>query len=182
MKSIFLSHKQMFDQPLRFLQVLGAAAPASDLARMTAVDDGFLTADGGGINYYLSGSDCVDRFGRSNPCEICAVRPALLLEEGDETLLRHVEDKGSVTMAEYGCYPTTVLTRGLREMAEPTPCVRASASITGIRSRSRERSFRFICLLPVSSFFLPSNRAVPTDMSVCRTEQSSARAITSSLK
>ena len=118
MKSIFLSHKQMFDQPLRFLQVLGAVAPASDLARMTAVDDGFLTADGGGINYYLSGSDCVDRFGRSNPCEICAVRPALLLEEGDETLLRHVEDKGSVTMAEYGCYPTTVLTRGLREMAE----------------------------------------------------------------
>ena len=74
MKSTFLSHNQVFDRPLHFFRVLGTAAPASDLARLTALDDGFLMEDGGGINYYLSGSDCVDRFGRSNPCESCAVR------------------------------------------------------------------------------------------------------------
>ena len=120
MKSTFSSHNQVFDRPLHFFRALGTAAPASDLARLTALDDGFLMEDGGGINYYLSGSDCVDRFGRNNPCESCAVRPVLLLEEGEETLLRHVEDKGSITMAEYGYYPTTVLSRGLREMAEKT--------------------------------------------------------------
>ena len=120
MKSIFLSHERVFENPLRALKVLGAAAPASDLARLTAVDDGFLLDDTGGINYYLAGNDCVDRFGRSGPCGTCAVRPAILLEEGDENLLRHVEEKGSITTAEYGLYPTAVLDRGLREHAEKT--------------------------------------------------------------
>lgn len=118
MKSTFLSHERVFENPLRALKALGAAAPASDLARLTAVDDGFLMDDAGGINYYLAGDDCVDRFGRSSPCRTCAVRPLILLEEGDESLLRHVEEKGSVTTAEYGRYPTVVLDRGLRELAE----------------------------------------------------------------
>ena len=81
MKSTFLSHEQVFEKPLRALKALGAAAPASDLARMTAVDDGFLTEDTGGINYYLAGGKTVDRFGRSDPCAVCAVRPVILLEE-----------------------------------------------------------------------------------------------------
>ena len=102
MKSTFLSHERVFENPLRALKALGAAAPASDLARLTTVDDGFLMDDAGGINYYLAGDDCVDRFGRSSPCRTCAVRPLILLEEGDEGLLRHVEEKGSVTTAEYG--------------------------------------------------------------------------------
>jgi hypothetical protein len=118
MKSIFLSHERVFENPLRALKLLGTAAPASDLARLTAVDDGFLMDDTGGINYYLAGNDCVDRFGRSGPCGTCAVRPAILLEEGDESLLRRVEDKGSITAAEFGSYPTAVLDRGLRELAE----------------------------------------------------------------
>ena len=118
MKSTFLSHERVFENPLRALKALGAAAPASDLARLTAVDDGFLMDDAGGINYYLAGDDCVDRFGRSSPCRTCAVRPLILLEEGDEGLLRHVEEKGSITTAEYGRYPTVVLDRGLRELAE----------------------------------------------------------------
>jgi hypothetical protein len=118
MKSTFLSHEQVFERPLRALKALGAAAPASDLARMTAVDDGFLTEDTGGINYYLAGGKTVDRFGRSDPCAVCAVRPVILLEEGDENLLRRIEEKGSVTTAEYGFYPTAVLDRSLRELAE----------------------------------------------------------------
>ena len=118
MKSTFLSHEQVFEKPLRALKALGAAAPASDLARMTAVDDGFLTEDTGGINYYLAGGKTVDRFGRSDPCAVCAVRPVILLEEGDENLLRRIEEKGSVTTAEYGFYPTAVLDRSLRELAE----------------------------------------------------------------
>ena len=118
MKSTFLSHEQVFEKPLRALKALGAAAPASDLARMTAVDDGFLTEDTGGINYYLAGGKTVDRFGRSDPCAVCAVRPVILLEEGDENLLRRIEEKGSVTTAEYGFYPTAVLDRSLRELAQ----------------------------------------------------------------
>ena len=118
MRSIFLSHEQVFERPLRFLKKLGAAAPASDLARLTAVDDGFLMDDTGGINYFLADGYSVDRFGRETPCESCAVRPAILLDDGDEVLLRHIEQKGSITTAEYGFYPTTVLDRGLRELAE----------------------------------------------------------------
>ena len=84
MKSIFLSREQIFDQPLKAIEVVGAAAPATDLALLTASDDGFLSEPGGGMNYFLADGACADRFGRQNACTVCGVRPALLMETGDE--------------------------------------------------------------------------------------------------
>ena len=116
MKSIFLSHEQVFEKGL--LETVGTAAPATDLALLTTPDDGFVHEPGGGMNYFLAEGACVDRFGRANPCSICGVRPALLLEPGDEALLQRKRTDGSVTTVEYGLYPTTILDRSLREMAE----------------------------------------------------------------
>ncbi len=118
MKSIFLSPKQVFDQPLPLFEKVGTAAPASDLALLTVPDDGFVHEAGGGMNYYLAGDACVDRFGRRNPCTACAFRPALLLEPGEEALLQHERKDGTVTTVDYGLYPTTILDRSLRDLAE----------------------------------------------------------------
>ena len=118
MKSIFLSPEQVFDQPLPLFEKVGTAAPASDLALLTVPDDGFVHEAGGGMNYYLSGDACVDRFGRRNPCTACALRPVLLLEPGEEALLQHERKDGTVTTVDYGLYPTTVLDRSLRDLAE----------------------------------------------------------------
>ena len=65
MKSIFLSHKQLFENPLPLLRVVGSAAQASDLVLATIPDDGFVISEKN-VNYYLSGDDCVDRFGRDH--------------------------------------------------------------------------------------------------------------------
>ena len=116
MKSIFLSLEQVFQKPLAVFAKVGAAAPASDAALLTAEDDGFLHESGGGINYFLS-DGCVDRFGRAGSCAVCAVRPALLLDEGEEKLLRHIITDGGVTTAEYGSYPAVILDPSLRDMA-----------------------------------------------------------------
>ena len=116
MKSIFLSHDQVFEKGL--LEAVGAAAPATDLALLTTPDDGFVHEPGGGMNYFLAEGACVDRFGRANPCSICAVRPVLLLEPGDEALLQRKRSDGNVTTVEYGLYPTTILDRSLRDLAE----------------------------------------------------------------
>ena len=118
MKSIFLSPEQVFDQPLHLFEKVGTAAPASDLALLTVPDDGFVHEAGGGMNYYLSGDACVDRFGRRNPCTACALRPVLLLEPGEEALLQHERKDGTVTTVDYGLYPTTILDRSLRDLAE----------------------------------------------------------------
>ena len=118
MKSIFLSPEQVFDQPLPLFEKVGTAAPASDLALLTVPDDGFAHEAGGGMNYFLAGDACVDRFGRRNPCTACAVRPALLLEPGEEALLQHERKDGTVTTVDYGLYPTTILDRSLRDLAE----------------------------------------------------------------
>ena len=117
MKSIFLSPEQVFEKRLALLENVGAAAPASDLALLSCVDDGFLL-DSGAINYYLSGGGFADRFGRSNPCAVCAVRPVVLLDAGEEKLLRRVHSEGGIPFAEFGTYPTTVLDLSLRDMAE----------------------------------------------------------------
>ena len=117
MKSIFLSREQVFDQPLPMFATLGTAAKASDLAVLTAPDDGFLL-ESGSINYYLAGNDSVDRFGRLSEGGVCAVRPALMLEEGDENLLLHRREEGNVITVEYGYYPTVILDASLRDMAE----------------------------------------------------------------
>ena len=117
MKSIFLSHEQLFDRPLPIFDKVGLAAPASDLALLTAPDDGFLHETGGGINYYLA-EDCVDRFGRAASCAVSAVRPVLLLAEGEEKQLRRVTEEGGVCTAEFGTYPLSILESSLRDMAE----------------------------------------------------------------
>lgn len=117
MRSIFLSHEQVFGKRLSLFHSVGAAAPASDLALATTRDDGFLIEADGGINYYLADDGCVDRFGRGEACDICAVRPVLLLDEGDENLLRSIQQKDGMTTAEYGYYPTNILDASLRDMA-----------------------------------------------------------------
>ncbi len=117
MKSIFLSHRKLFEQPLQLFRIAGTSAQASDLALITIPDDGFSLSDKN-INYYLAGEDCVDRFGRSHKCVNCAVRPALLLEPGDENLLSHVREAGEIVTAELGSYPFAVLDTSMREMAE----------------------------------------------------------------
>ena len=70
----------------------------SDLVLVTIRDEGF-TVNEGSVNYYLSGEDCVDRFGRDHRCADCAVRPALLLEPGDEKMLSNTREvEGIVTV------------------------------------------------------------------------------------
>jgi len=117
MRSIFLSREQVFGKRLALFHSVGVAAPASDMAIATTSDDGFLTETNSGINYYLAGDGCVDRFGRDEACEVCAVRPALLLDEGEESLLRNIRKKDGMTTAEYGYYPTHILDASLRDMA-----------------------------------------------------------------
>ena len=116
MKSLFLSHEQLFERPLPLFRAVGTAAPATDLALLSTPDDGFLYEYGGGINYALA-DGCVDRFGRAEDCPVFALRPALLLEEGEESLLERVKRDGGVTTAEYGRFPTAILDESLRAMA-----------------------------------------------------------------
>lgn len=117
MKSIFLSHKQLFENPLPLFRAAGTAVRASDLVLVTIPDDGF-TLSGDRVNYFLSGGDCADRFGRDQVSSICAIRPALLMEPGDEKLLKQVRESGGIVTAELGTYPTVILESSMREMAE----------------------------------------------------------------
>ncbi len=117
MRSIFLSHEQVFDKPLPLFKPIGTAAPASDLCLLTAPDDGFLYESDGAVNYFLA-DGFVDRFGRDGACTVAAVRPALLLGEGEEKLLRRVRTEGGVVTAEYGFYPAMLLDASQRDMAE----------------------------------------------------------------
>ena len=117
MRSIFLSHEQVFEKQLPVFKTVGTAAPASDLALLTTPDDGFLQEAEGGINYFLA-DGCVDRFGRDSECSACALRPALLLDEDDKSLLRRIRDDEGVVTAEYGSYPAYLIDASLRDMAE----------------------------------------------------------------
>ena len=116
MRSIFLSPEQLFSRPLPLFKKVGTAAPPTDFALMTAPDDGFLQEQGGGINYYLS-EGCVDRFGRAAGELTCALRPALLLDEGEERLLSRIREEGGVTFAQFGSFPCQILDESLRDMA-----------------------------------------------------------------
>ena len=117
MKSIFLSHKQVFDSPLPLFSMIGPLAGASDLVMLSVRDDGVTFSDGY-VNYYLAEGQCVDRFGRDKECDQLAVRPVFLLEPGDEKLLKHVRESGDMATAEFGAYPATLLESSLRDMAE----------------------------------------------------------------
>ena len=117
MKSIFLSHRQLFENALPLFRTVGTTAQASDLVLVTMPDDGF-TLNENCANYFLSGEDCVDRFGRDHRYRTCAVRPALLLEPGDEKLLRHPREIGDVVTVELGSFPYVILETSMRDMAE----------------------------------------------------------------
>ena len=117
MRSIFLSHEQVFGGGLTLLDTVGTAAPATDLALLTGADDGFLV-DGPSINYFLADGRCVDRFGRDEDCDACAVRPAVQLEEGDEQFLSRRQQDGSLVTVEFGRYPYVILDESLRALAE----------------------------------------------------------------
>ena len=117
MKSIFLSHRQLFENPLPLFRAVGTTAQASDLVLATMPDDGFTLSDNC-ANYFLSGEDCVDRFGRDHRYAVCAVRPALLLEPGDEKMLSHSREIGDVTTVELGTFPYAMLETSMRDMAE----------------------------------------------------------------
>lgn len=117
MKPIFLSHKQLFENPLPLFRAAGTAAHASDLVLATIADDGFTLSDDR-VNWFLSGEDCVDRFGRDHKCEHCAVRPVLLMEPGDEKLLSRIRESGDIVTAELGTFPMLILESSMREMAE----------------------------------------------------------------
>ena len=117
MKSIFLSHKQLFENPLPVFRVIGPMVQASDLVRVTIPDDGFTLSDNS-VNYFLSGDDCADRLGRDHKYDICAVRPAILLEPGDEKLLSHARELSDIVTVEMGTFPSAVLDTSMRDMAE----------------------------------------------------------------
>lgn len=117
MKSNFLSHKQLFENPLSIFQIIGTAAQANDLILITIPDDGF-SVDGANVNYFLSGEDCADRLGRDDKCANCAVRPAILLEPGDEKLLENPREINGVVTVELGSYPCDVLESSMRDMAD----------------------------------------------------------------
>ena len=117
MKSIFLSPEQLFEKPLPMFASVGTEARASDLAVLTAPDDGFLL-EGDSINYFIGENASVDRFGRLSSCRVCAVRPAVLLEAEEDRLLRRRREEGNVVTVEFGFWPTVILDSSLREMAE----------------------------------------------------------------
>lgn len=117
MKSIFLSHKQLFENPLPVIRVIGPMVQANDLVRATIPDDGFTISENS-VNYFLSGDDCADRLGRDHKYDICAVRPAILLEPGDEKLLSHAREVSDIVTVELGSFPSVILDTSMREMAE----------------------------------------------------------------
>ena len=117
MRSIFLSHRQIFDNPLPLIRVIGTAAQPGDLVLATIPDDGFsLSSDG--VNWFLSGDGFADRFGRDGECVNSAVRPAILLEPGDEKLLKHAREVNDLVTVELGTYPSVILETSMRDMAE----------------------------------------------------------------
>jgi len=117
MKSIFLSHEQLFGDPLPLFRRIGTAAQAGDLVLATAEDDGF-TFSSGCVNCFLSGGDCVDRFGRDSSSGICAVRPVILLEPGDEMLPARRREVNDIVTVELGSFPSVILDHSMRDMAE----------------------------------------------------------------
>lgn len=119
MKAGFLSADQVFGRRgLGLFERIGPLAPTTDFARTLSDDDGFLTDPDGNINYYLSDGEAVSRFGKQERCELCALRPAVLLEPEEVKLLQNVREEHGVYTAEFGEYPSVILDESLREMAE----------------------------------------------------------------
>ena len=117
MKSSFLSHKQLFDSPTNIIKTIGTTVKPTDLVLLTIPDDGFVL-NNGNINYYLDEGKNVDRFGGSDSATICATRPVIQLEQGEEKLLKHLKERNGIKTVELGYYPSSVLDSSLRSMAE----------------------------------------------------------------
>ncbi len=119
MKAGFLSADQIFGRRgLGLFERIGPLAPTTDFARTLSDDDGFLTDPDGNINYYLSDGEAVSRFGKQERCELCALRPAVLLEPEEVKLLQNVREEHGIYTAQFGEYPSVILDESLREMAE----------------------------------------------------------------
>lgn len=101
-----------------FFTETGLSAAATDLARLTMEDDGFVLDSSGAINWYLAQAGCVSRLGRAEEDALCAVRPALALEPGEERCLSNVRTVRGVTTAQLGMYPQRLLDSTLRDMAQ----------------------------------------------------------------
>ena len=110
MKPIFLSPDYLSEKTM-------VAAP-TDLAVISIIDDGFTVDDGVGMNYYISGNESIDRFGRNETCAQCGVRPAIKLDAGDEKKLQNAKKTGRTVTAELGRFPFAILDSTLRQMAE----------------------------------------------------------------
>ena len=101
-----------------FFAETGVSAPATDLARLTMEDDGFVLDASGAINWYLAPDGCVSRLGRVEETGLCAVRAALALEPGEEARLSGVRTVRDVMTAQLGAYPQRLLDSSLRDMAQ----------------------------------------------------------------
>ena len=110
MKPIFLS-------PDLISENIAVAAP-TDLAVINVADDGFTIDEGVGMNYFLSDGKSIDRFGRTETCTQCGVRPAIKLESGDEKKLLNASRVGRIVTAELGRFPFAILDSTMRDMAE----------------------------------------------------------------
>ena len=119
MKAFLPTHEQVAGvQAAAFFAETGLCAAATDLARLTMEDDGFVIDEAGEINWYLAPTGCVSRLGHVEETGLGAVRPALQLEAGEERRLSAVRTERGVTRAELGVWPQRVLDVSLRDMAQ----------------------------------------------------------------
>ena len=119
MKASLPTHEQVTG--LRAEALFGNAslsAQATDLARLTMEDDGFVLDPSGAINWYLAGEGCISRLGRAENDGLCAVRVLLALEPGEERRLTDVRTERDRTTAQLGMYPQRLLDSSLRDMAQ----------------------------------------------------------------
>ena len=94
------------------------SAEATDLARLTMTDDGFVLDASGAINWYLADAGCVSRLGRVEDEGVCAVRVMLALEPGEERRLTDVRTERDRITAQLGMYPQRLLDSSLRDMVQ----------------------------------------------------------------
>ena len=119
MKAYFLSADQIFGRRgLGLFERVGPLTTVTDFARTLSDDDGFFTDADGYVNYYLADGDTVSRFGKQERCDLCAIRPAILLEPEEVGQLQNLREEHGVVTAEFGEYPMAILDESLREMAE----------------------------------------------------------------